>query len=114
MSRGEHRSLIGHWLVLLAGPLVWTAHFAVVSLAVGWDASVGRDGDTTARIVVAAATVLALVALVWLEIQARHARHDDWGGAKDLARFWGWAGRVQLWFAMVAVVWQALPAVLVR
>ncbi len=114
MSRGARRSNLGHWLVLLAGPLVWAAHFGVVSLATGWDASVGRDAETTARVVVAAATVLAEGALAWLIVEARRARLDHWGGAKDLSRFWSWAGRVQLWFATVAVLWQSLPALLVR
>ena len=112
MSDGSQRSVLMHWLVLLAGPLVWAAHFSVVAIATGWDASVGTDAATTARVVVAVATVLALGGLAWLIVEARRARHDTWGGAKDLARFWGVAGRVQLWFAIVAVIWQALPAVL--
>jgi small-conductance mechanosensitive channel len=113
MKGGGQRSNLGHWLVLLAGPLVWATHFFIVSLAVGWGASLGEEGKESARIVVAVATALALGTLAWLIVEARRARHDHWGGAKDLSRFWGWAGRVQLWFAIVAVVWQALPAVLV-
>ena len=112
MSDGSQRSVLMHWLVLLAGPLVWAAHFLVVAIATSWDASVGTDTAMAARVVVAVATVLALGGLAWLIVEARRARHDTWGGATDLARFWGSAGRVQLWFAIVAVIWQALPAVL--
>lgn len=114
MSNRQRRGALGHWLVLLAGPLVWSAHFLVVTIAIGWDAGVGADPANTARVVVAAATATALLGLTWLLLAAYRARADDCGDARDLSRFWRGAGRVQLWFALVAVIWQALPAVLVR
>lgn len=106
------RSSIGLWVVLLAGPVIWITHFAVVYLlAEASCASVRLDGirffgaDALVVVVVAATVVAgaACAAMAWWSW--RHARAD---GGDEAAL--GWAGVLLGVGSLFAIAAAGLPA----
>lgn len=94
------------WLILLGGLLVWAAHFfllyAIASLL---------PGDPAARLLALAATVPALAAdagILWLTA-ARNLKHRR----DRLDRWINDFGAIGALLSLIAVTWQALPAILV-
>lgn len=92
------------WSLLLGGLIVWAAHFfllyAVASIF---------PGDDMARWLTIAATIPALaanVAILWLASVARVDRQPD-----ELDRWILDVGAGGSVLSLVAVVWQALPAI---
>lgn len=94
--------MIWRWRDMLAGPLVWTAHFFIL-YGIG---EFGGNG-TVSRLLVAALTLIALAALAILRRQMR-GRPDDDG-------FHQWQHRLTqmlLLLSAIAILWQSLPALL--
>lgn len=92
------------WTILLGGLVIWAAHFftlyAIASLLPGKD---------EARLLVLAATLaaLALCSLVLgMALSSRRSRSSD-EGKPLMAR----AGAVGALLSLVAIAWQALPAI---
>lgn len=93
------------WLLLLGGLLVWAAHFFLLYAI----ASV-FPGTSTARILTLVVTAPALganAALIWIAANRLFDRQDPLG--QWIAAFAATAAGL----SFVAVVWQALPALLV-
>lgn len=96
---------MGRWVLLLGGLLVWAAHFfllyAFASLF---------PGTRLARILTFVATIPALAAVSWLlwTAAARTASGQD-----ELDRWILNVGAVGAAISLVAIVWQALPALIV-
>lgn len=87
------------WRLLLGGMIVWIGHFAVIYIA-----SLIWGSAWPAKLVVAAATVIALALLAWL---AR--RLLKWNAAE----FDGWVRHLALLgvaVALVSVLFQTAPA----
>lgn len=97
---------MGKWVLLLGGLTIWAAHFfllyAFASLFPGRD---------LARILSLAATLPALAAsgwLLWFTVRGRQPQNSD-----DFGRWVGKIGALGAALAIVAVLWQALPALMV-
>lgn len=87
------------WRLLLGGMIVWITHFAIV-----YGASLIWGSSFAAKLIVLAATILAIGALVWF------ARHLFAWRAEG---FDGWVREVALLLTavgLVSVLWQAAPA----
>ena len=87
------------WRLLLGGMIVWTGHFAVIYIA-----SLIWGSAWPAKLVVAAATVIALALLAWLAL-----RLWKWNAEK----FDGWIRQLALLgvaVAIVSVLFQTAPA----
>lgn len=95
------------WLVMLGGLIVWTAHFLLI-----WTGSSLFLTTPAARWVTAVVTIAALGAVALLARSAWRRQQD----ATQTDRFGDWSARVALlstFAAAIAIVWQALPAVLI-
>ena len=87
------------WRLLLGGMIVWTGHFAVIYIA-----SLVWGSAWPAKLVVAAATVIALALLVWLGLRLSRWNADG---------FDGWIRQLALLglaVAFVSVLFQTAPA----
>lgn len=92
------------WLILLAGPILWTAHFFAIYII----ASI-LPGTNTAATLVIAATIIAVAVILWL-IRRAAASFNATGDA-----FSRWALRLSLLasaLSFIAIVYQAMPALL--
>lgn len=93
------------WLILLGGPLIWAAHFAAIyalaSLSVVTD---GEATQTARAAIIAVGVVLALAAggLLWFASRLH--------GEEPLDQFWRLVSALGALIALVAIVWQTLPA----
>ena len=97
---------MGKWVLLLGGLSLWAAHFfllyAIASLFPGRD---------LARILSLAATLPALAVnawLLWFTVRKRQPQNSD-----DFGRWVRNVGTLGAALAIVAILWQALPALLV-
>lgn len=92
------------WALLLAGLLVWAAHFFVLYAI----ASVlpGQAGATWA-VIAATAVAVAAISLILRRTRAGHGEPD----AMD--RWVAYIARLGAALALIAVLWQAFPALLV-
>ena len=96
-------------LPLLAGPLIWAAHFIFVYAANGifcarprWGGLWVDAGLATWVLGAAALLAIAAIALVYRRQRAHWPRTDDVG-------FYPWvAGSLSL-LSIIAIIWQSLP-----
>jgi len=93
------------WASLLGGLIVWAIHFFALYFA----ASIFLTSALT-RAITAAVTLLCLAAAAWLTWRAwrRRQAHDD--------GFAQWSDGIAILsggVALIAVVWQGLPALLI-
>ena len=94
------------WTLLLGGLLVWTAHFFLL-----YGIASIFPGSSTANVLTLAVTVPALAIDGWiLWVAIRRLRRDDDDG---LAGWISELGAVGAGLSLVAVAWQALPAIMV-
>jgi cytochrome c biogenesis protein CcdA len=93
------------WLLFLGGPLIWAAHFAVI-YAIASISMVGA-GETTpaARVAILVAGIVAAIAAALMLIAALRAPRNEALGA-----FWRNVAALGALIALVAIVWQTLPA----
>ncbi len=97
---------IGSMLLLLAGPLVWAAHFFALYLT----ESFGCDGvnKEIVRAVGAGYTLLALTVVAWTAWVFGRSRPQEYGNVSLAARF----ALPLVLLSGVAIVWAALPVIL--
>lgn len=122
MSRGrvatDSAAFPGTTVRLLASLLVWAAHlgaiYAATSLACARGSSgAGLLGPGPLPWIIGLATLVALAALALLTAAAfRSARGGD-AGAHATSTFLDWLAAALGALAAVAVIWQALPALIV-
>jgi len=107
------RATLPVWLCGLGGPLVWAAHFGLAYAAASIEQVCGVPG--TARLTVLAATVLAVPIDLALIIAAARDRLPRMAQQPDpeAAAFWRGMTGVGAAVSLVAVLWQALPALLI-
>lgn len=93
------------WLLLLGGPLIWTAHFGLI-YAIS-SISVQATGETTslARALIIGSAVVAELLLVSVVVGAWRLSSE---GA--LGVFWKNVSALGALIAAIAIVWQSLPA----
>ena len=113
---GDSRSFLADSLRMSGGLLIWGLHLGVVY---GWAALVCARGWADRRwlglgpidLGTAAATVAALAASAWLVAAGRRERRGD---ATESGRFAGAVTVAVAGFALLAVAWTALVAVVVQ
>lgn len=108
---------------LPAAPLVWAAHFLLCyATAAVWCAKlVSRDGSLLpVQIAIAAYTTVSLIAVAWLgwrgfkrHRERRPAPHDA-DTPEDRRAFLGFASLLLAGLSAIAIVYEALPALLIR
>ena len=59
-------STIGKWLVLLSGPLIWSAHLGFVYAAATIEITLTGEAGLASRIAIALATLAGLAAIGWI------------------------------------------------
>lgn len=110
----ERRGSMGKWLVLLAGPLIWSAHLGFVYAAATIDITLTGRAGSASRIAIAVATVACLAAIGWIGWALHRRRLPRWKPPRpDLSGLWCTAGALLCLIAFMAVLWQGLPAILI-
>ena len=102
---------VARWMILLAGPSLWFAHFCLVYAAASLELTYYPAAGVTSRAVIAGLTLVALAITALAAWRAAAVSPGAAGSA--LHRFWSGATRLMCLLAAVAIVWQALPAALV-
>ena len=93
-----------HWLLLLGGPLIWTAHFLAIYIATSAShVAVGSTSGVT-RIAIIALSVGAVAAALLLATHAWRRPHADAQNA-----FWRTISLAGALLAIIAIIWQTLP-----
>ncbi len=95
------------WAILLGGLLVWAAHFFL-----SYGIASTFPGSWIANLLTLAVTVPALAIDGWILRMALARRRRR--GENALGGWIGDLGAVGAALSLVAVLWQALPAVLIR
>ncbi|MBV7486861.1 hypothetical protein [Bordetella sp. BOR01] len=108
-----HTPRISLFVPLLAGPLVWAVHFVFIYAANGVfcarPALYGLWVDAALSVwAMGAAAVLAIaaIALIYWRQQARWPQTDEPG-------FFRWVAGALSLLAVIAIIWQTLPVLLV-
>jgi hypothetical protein len=89
-------------LAMFSGVIVWALHFAVIYGATG--IACARGAPQAASLAVAAATAVAVPLLLLIIVRGWRARQ----------RFESWLAAALGGFALLGVVWETLPALLVE
>lgn len=106
MRRGtDHRGFIGEVLFALSGLLIWVAHFLVVYVATALLCARTSAGALI-PVLILFATVLAIAALVAVFVVARRNLRQESSGRRFLIRLAMFGAAI----ALVAVIWEAMPA----
>lgn len=111
------RSAVVPWMLLLAGPVVWAAHFisvylaAEASCAAEEEGAIGFIGPDALVVGVIGATVVGALACLAAAGAAWRRSHGDVGSEVEGAM--GWAGVLTGLGSAVAVLAVGLPALVV-
>ena len=76
MKGGGSAGTIGRWLLLLATPLLWATHFAVVYAASSLEITIRGSAGVPTRAFVLGATGVALAAIGEIDADEYHARQE--------------------------------------
>jgi hypothetical protein len=97
--------MMGRWLFLLGGPLIWAAHFGAIyaTASVSHVIAGATGGDTRSFIVVI--SMVCVGACAWLITSALRRPPADALGA-----FWRNVAAAGAVLAIIAITWQTLPA----
>ncbi len=105
---------LAKWAVLLAGPLIWSAHLgllyavATVAITLTWEAGL------VSRILIGLATLAGLAAIAWVGWSLWTERLPRWETPqRDLTGLWRKAGALLCLLSFLGVLWQGLPAILI-
>jgi hypothetical protein len=102
------------WLVLLAGPLIWSAHLGFVYAAATLEITLTGKAGLASRIAVAVATLVCLAAIGWIGWSLHRRSFPRWKPPRsDLSGLWRTSGALLCLIAFMAVLWQGLPAILI-
>jgi hypothetical protein len=99
------------WTLLLWGPLLWFAHFGFVYGAASLELTLRPVAGTASRLAIAAATVAALLLVAVAAVRAPGWSPGEPRGG--LHGFWTSSTRVLCLISSIAIVYQALPALIV-
>lgn len=105
---------IRRWFVLLATPLLWTAHFLLVYAVASLEITIRGIAGRPTQVVSTLLTVVILAAIVAFGWATHSGRIPAWGGPReDLAALWRRCGTFLAVLSFCGVLWQGLPAILV-
>lgn len=94
------------WRLLLGGPIIWALHFGIIYAATSASEVVPSFTVSIARIAILIATALCLIACAWVLRSALRQTHTD-----ALTAFWRTVTATGAIFAIIAIIWQTLPAI---
>lgn len=94
------------WRLLLGGPLVWALHFGVIYAATSASEVIPNFTAAIARAAILMVTVLCLIACAWVLRSALRQPHSE-----ALTAFWRTVAATGAVLAIIAIIWQTLPAV---
>jgi hypothetical protein len=113
MARPQLRTL-GKFAVLLAGPLIWSAHLTLVYAAASLEITLARQAGLPSRPFIALATLACLARIGWIGWSVRKDQLPRWEAPQqDLIGLWRKVVLFLCALSFVAVLWQGLPAILV-
>lgn len=113
MARRELDTL-GKFAVLLAGPLIWTAHLTLVYSAASLAITLTHEAGLVSRLFIGLATLAALAGIVWVGWSVRKGRLPRWETPQqDLTGLWHKGTLFLCLLSFFAVLWQGLPAIFV-
>lgn len=110
----EPSGTLAKFAVLLGGPMIWFVHLGLVYGGASLGLTLTFGAPTSARLFIAAATLVSLAAIAWIAREARRGRLPRWESPQeDLAQFWRKATFLLCLLSFFGVLWQGLPALLV-
>jgi hypothetical protein len=95
------------WLFMLGGLVIWASHFLGVYLIASVADLVDEADAAAARRTVGGFTLLCAAAAAAIGLGAWRRSRDD---SDPVSRFTDWLAAASGAFAMIAVLWQGLPA----
>lgn len=95
---------MGRWLTLLAGPLIWAAHFAAIYAISSIAAISPSVSPWLARGGIITVSIVAAIACVWIVL--RSLRVD---GNEPIDHFWRAIAGIGALIALFGVIWETLP-----
>lgn len=96
---------MGRWLLLLGGPLIWAAHFLAIYFIASLAEQLSGETGLIARALILAAGGVAIIAALLVLASARRLSTQN-----ALDRFWRLIAQAGAVLAIIAVLWQSLPA----
>lgn len=93
------------WLFLLGGLLIWAAHFTFIYIVASISDLQAGEATPIARVVIGASGAAAAVAALLLLRAAIRARAGE-----PLETFWRSVSALGAVIALIAILWQTLPA----
>lgn len=113
MARRDLATL-GKFAVLLAGPLVWGAHFMLVYAAASLEITLAHEAGLTSRLFIALASLVCLAAVAWVGWAVRKGRLPRWETPQeDLTGLWRTGTQLLCLLSFIAIFWQSFPAIFV-
>lgn len=102
---------IAKWLILLAGPLIWSLHLTTVYAAASLDITLTGRAGWPSRLFVGLATIACLIAIAWFGWHIAKGTLPRWRSPQqDITGLWRKTGLLLCVLAFAAVLWQGLPA----
>ncbi|HYD87177.1 MAG TPA: hypothetical protein VEA80_06870 [Vitreimonas sp.] len=93
------------WLILLAGPLLWAAHFGLIYAVASISIQAVGESTPLARGLIGGSGLAFVGVLALLCLSLRR-------GEDEVDRFWRSASIAGAVIGIVAILWQSLPALL--
>lgn len=107
------RDTIGKFAILLAGPLVWTAHFTLVYSAASLEITLTHEAGLPSRLFIGLATLGGAAIIAWIGWSVRKGRLPHWKTPQeDLTGLWRRGTLFLCLLSFIAVLWQGLPAII--
>lgn len=105
---------LAKWAVLLAGPLIWSAHLGLVYAIATLAITLTWEAGLVSRLLIGLATLVCLAAIAWIGWGLWGERLPRWETPQpDLTGLWRKAGGLLCLLSFLAVLWQGLPAMLI-
>lgn len=95
---------MGRWLTLLAGPLIWAAHFAAIYAISSIAAISPSVSPWLTRGGIVLASIIAAIACVWIVLRSLRADVDE-----PIDQFWRAIVGLGAVIALFGIVWETLP-----
>ena len=96
---------MGRWLLLLGGPLIWAAHFMIIYAIASVSEQIAGGAGVLARALILVAGGAGVAAALFVLAAARRFDAED-----PLQRFWRMVSAAGAILAIIAMLWQTLPA----
>lgn len=111
--RKRQLETFGKFAILLAGPIIWGTHFTLVYGAASLELTLVKEVGLPSRLFIGLATLASLALIGWIAWSVRSGRLPHWESPQeDLTSLWRRGTFYFCLLSFIAVLWQALPAIL--